>query len=232
MHDESARISGLGLTLRDPASRRSCARLALFVECDYVVRGRGGGNGRGLSLSILLEQRKPTERRGSKPRCQRLTHGSKDAVAVKLADLVAPVASVAPSDCSMPEGFDRPGEANLLTAERLLPKEVQFDLRQWWLAVSSSITRSPMWDIASSCQVEGQRGLLLVEAKAHAHELDRAGKKPGNTQNDEHIRAAIAEANEGLGGHVQGWHLTADRGQACRPAHGWLAERPSLVRRC
>ena len=215
------------MTLRDPASRPSCARLVLLVECDYVVRGRGG-NGRGLSLSILLEQLKPTERRGSKPRCHRLTHGSKDAVAVKLADLVAPFASVAPSDCWMPEGFDRPGEANLLTAERLLPKEVQFDLRQWWLAVSSSITRPPMWDIASTCQVEGQRGLLLVEAKAHAHELDRAGKKPGNTQNDEHIRAAIAEANEGLGGQVQGWHLTADNHYQLCNRFAWAWKVASL----
>ena len=128
----------------------------------------------------------------------------------------------------MPEGFDRTDEADLLTAERLLPTEVRLALRQWWLAVSSGNTRTPKWDIASTCQVDGQSGLLLVEAKAHTLELDRAGKKPGNAQNDEHIRAAIAEANEELGGQDQDWHLTADNHYQLCNRFAWAWKVASL----
>lgn len=81
-----------------------------------------------------------------------------------------------------------------------------------------------MWDIASTCRVEGRTGVLLIEAKTHRGEPGRGGKTHGgNRQNDEQIRAAIAEANEGLGGQAQGWHLTADsRYQLCnRFAWAW-----------
>ena len=71
-------------------------------------------------MSMLLERLKPTARRGSKPRCHWLTHGPHDAVAARLADLVAPFASVASSDDWMPEGFAHTAEAQLGYADQFL----------------------------------------------------------------------------------------------------------------
>ena len=58
---------------------------------------------------------------------------------------------------------------------------------------------TPNWDIASTCTIKGQRGLLLVEAKAHSAELgesDSCGSR--NRGNHERIRWAITEAAAGL----------------------------------
>ena len=167
-------------------------------------------------MSMLLERLKPTARRGSKPRCHCLTHGSHDAVAARLADLVAPFASVAPSDYWMPEGFEHTAEAQLGYADQFLTADRRAALTQWCLAVPRR-ANTPNWDLVSTCQVAGQKnGLLLVEAKAHAGELSAAGKtltkspSANSVQNGQRIRAAIAEANTRLGGQAQGWHLTAD----------------------
>ena len=167
-------------------------------------------------MSMLLERLKPTARRGSKPRCHCLTHGSHDAVTARLTDLVAPFASVAPSDYWMPEGFEHTAEAQLGYADQFLTADRRAALTQWWLAVPRR-ANTPNWDLVSTCQVAGQKnGLLLVEAKAHAGELSAAGKtltkspSANSAQNDQRIRAAIAEANTRLGSQAQGWHLTAD----------------------
>ena len=127
-------------------------------------------------MSILLERLKPTARRGSKPRCHWLTHGPHDAVAARLADLVAPFASVASRDDWMPEGFAHTAEAQLGYADQFLTAGRRAALAQWWLAVPRR-ANTPNWDLVSTCQVAGQKqGLLLVEAKAHAGELSAAGK--------------------------------------------------------
>ena len=89
----------------------------------------------GPPISILLERLKPRARRGSKPRCHWLTHGSHDAVAVRLADLVAPFASVASSDYWMPQGFEHTAEAQLGYADRFLTADRRAALTRWWLAV-------------------------------------------------------------------------------------------------
>jgi hypothetical protein len=122
-------------------------------------------------MNILLERLKPKERRGSKPRCHLLTHGSPDAVAARLTALVAPFATVEPSDRWMPQGFEDTDEATLPEAERLLLSDVRRELRRWWLVVASNDTRTPNWDIASTCTIEGKPGIVLIEAKAHAQEL-------------------------------------------------------------
>ncbi len=130
-------------------------------------------------MNALLERLKPKERRGSKPRCHQLTHGSPDAVAARLTTLVVPFASVAPSDRWMPEGFEQRDEATLPAAERLLPADVRLELKRGWLGVASKITRTPNWDIASTCTIDGKPGILLIEAKAHDQELikEETGRK-------------------------------------------------------
>ena len=128
-------------------------------------------------MTILFERLKPGQRRGSKPRCHLLTHGSPDAVATRLTGLVAPFASVAPSDRWMPQGFEDTDEATLPEAERLLPSDVRSELKRWWLVAASNNTRTPNWDVACACTIEGKSGIVLIEAKAHDQELSR--KRPG-----------------------------------------------------
>lgn len=130
-------------------------------------------------MSELLKRLRPKEQRGSKPRCHLLTHGSPELVAATLTDLVAPFAGIPPSHQWMPQGFEVTDEATLPEAERLLPAEVRLELRRWWLAVTGNNTRTPNWDVASTCTIEGQAGILLIEAKAHNQELikEEAGRK-------------------------------------------------------
>ena len=130
-------------------------------------------------MNILFERLKPKERRGSKLRCHLLTHGSPDAVATRLTALVAPFANVAASDRWMPQGLDDIAEATLPEAERLLPQDVRRELKRWWLVAASNNTRTPNWDIASTCTIEGKAGIVLIEAKAHDQELikEETGKR-------------------------------------------------------
>ena len=67
-----------------------------------------------------------------------------------------------------------------------------------------------------------------MEAKAHSTELLAVGKKPGNEQNEQSIRAAIAEANKGFGGQARGWHLTADNHYQLCNRFAWAWKVASL----
>lgn len=130
-------------------------------------------------MNSLLNRLKPNARRGSKPRCHALTHGSPEDVAARLSSIVAPFASVSAKDRWMPQGFDQTDEATLPEAERLLPAEVRLELGRWWLTVATRTTRTPNWDIVSTCTIEGHPGILLIEAKAHDEELlkEETGRK-------------------------------------------------------
>lgn len=157
-------------------------------------------------MNSLLERLKPKEQRGSKPRCHLLTHGSLDVVATKLTALIAPFASVAPSDRWMPQGFADLEEAQLHKAPRLLPPAFNTQLGEWWLPSDRQNARTPNFDIASTCSINGVPGLLLVEAKAHHTELTKeaAGRKLTEDASAERkashvtIGAAIESARVGL----------------------------------
>ena len=122
------------------------------------------------------------ERRGRKPRCHSLTHGSADEVSARLTALAAPFAAVSCDDRWMPQGFDEIGEAQLHRAPRLIDPAVGRALTLWWLVKTSENAKTPNFDIASTCTIEGSYGLLLVEAKAHDEELnkERIGKRLRN----------------------------------------------------
>lgn len=78
----------------------------------------------------------------------------------------------------------------------------------WWLKVTPRAT-PPNWDFVSTCRIGLERGLILIEAKAHEDEL-RADDHCGatNAANLEKIQKAIREASAALG---DGWSLS-DRG--------------------
>lgn len=130
-------------------------------------------------MSLLVERLKAKERRGSKPRCHLLTHGDPDAIAARLTALVAPFAIVSPSDRWMPQGFEQIAEPTLPEAGRLLSADVRLELKRWWLTTASNNTRTPNWDVASTCTIEGNAGIVLIEAKAHDQDLikEETGRK-------------------------------------------------------
>lgn len=157
----------------------------------------------------LLERLNRRERTGSKPRCHWLTHGAPGQVASRLEALAKPWGAVSADDYWMPEGFCRIEEGQLDKAGRLLPKQDRDELRSWWLAVSRPRTRTPNWDIACTCTVDGQRGLLLVEAKAHTQELKIEDRVTASGLNRERIAKCIGEANVSLANQTElDWALS------------------------
>lgn len=166
------------------------------------------------------------QRRGSLPRCLRLMDGDRAEVAGRLSDLVAlPEVRITADDAWMPTGMpvQRPDgtwdlspihEATRGEAAGFLGDEYREQLLAWWLAVRKR-ANTPNWDIASTCTVAGEKGLLLVEAKAHANEIKGGpkvlGKSDNSRANHEQIRRCIAEANAGLASATGGpWSISAD----------------------
>jgi hypothetical protein len=163
-----------------------------------------------------IQQLPLKERKGSRVRCLLLTEGPRAQVAQRLTDLVAPFATVdADQHCWHPSGLADREEVEIDKAPDLLPPEQRELLIGWWLAVRSGRPTTPKWDIASTAQIAGRAGLLLVEAKAHAGELAPAGKpqqaaaSANSQQNHERIITAVREANTALNSITPGWNLEA-----------------------
>ena len=126
--------------------------------------------------------------RGSQPRCVSFTHGERASVASRLTRLVNGAGvTVAADDSWLPTGqpVQRPDgawdvspamEVTLDNLNPLLSREESQHLKQWWLMHPHPKANTPNWDIAGTCLVDGQKGILLVEAKAHANELEEGGK--------------------------------------------------------
>jgi hypothetical protein len=160
------------------------------------------------------------QQKGSKPRCHLLTKGTDSEVAARLTSLIEPWGKVRLSDHWMPSGFERCAEAQLASANELLPDlQCQETLRDWWLAISTERTATPNIDLASTCLVRGKEGLLLVEAKAHDAELrnEERGKplkdhaSDDSQRNHEHIDLAIRAANASLSVETKlRWSLSRD----------------------
>jgi hypothetical protein len=140
----------------------------------------------------MLEKLEPKARRGSNARCHLLNHGSKEQVAQRLTDLITPWGRVDVTDTWMPQGFENQVEAQLGRGDVLLDPAISNLLVKWWLAVPYR-ARVPNWDIASTCTINGRKGLLLIEAKAHDEELnlEQAGKKQENNETENSHRNRI-----------------------------------------
>jgi hypothetical protein len=163
------------------------------------------------------------ERRGSRLRCVLLTDGPGEQVAQRLTALVWPHAQVQPERHAwQPKGWADPAEAKLGEMPPFLPPERRETVCRWWL-VARQGANTPNWDIVSQATIEGQEGLILVEAKAHDKELKVEGKRPGNAENHERIGTAIREASDSLNRILPGWNLSRDSHYqlANRFAYAW-----------
>ena len=123
----------------------------------------------------------------------------------------------------MPRGFADPVEAKLGKALSILSSEHRETVTCWWLAVRKH-ANTPNWDIASTATIHGTKGLLLVEAKAHAAEMKTDGKaNKGRAENHMRIEAACREASAALNDTLPGWVLSVEKNyQLCnRFAWAW-----------
>ena len=127
-------------------------------------------------MSDLLQRLNRRERRGSKPRCHLLTHGLADEVAARLTSLAAPFARVSADDRWMPQGFDKPEEAQLNRAPRLLDHEVGAQLGAWWLAPASRRARTPNFGVE-------RRGVCLMTPPPFGLGVRRSDNKSINIKN-------------------------------------------------
>jgi len=151
------------------------------------------------------------DNRGSRPRCVLLTDGSREEVSGRPTDIVGlPEVSVAPEDYWMPRGRQYTSEAQLDKCQKMLSPTDRQKLSTWWLAIKGrSIT--PNWDIASTCRIRGNKGILLVEAKAHSEELIKENRSKAKDPNRSRIRQAVAQANSGLRNITGGpWNLSIE----------------------
>ena len=172
------------------------------------------------AMALSFPQLGPKQQRGSKPRCHLLTHGPSGEVARRLTALIQPWGEVHSTDRWMPRGFEQCAEAQLHSAAALLPDRRHRDiLKNWWLAAAENNSTTPNIDLASTCDVLGNTGMLLIEAKAHDYELkkEEAGKNlaedcsDDSKRNHEQIGLAIEAANASLSketGHR--WALSRD----------------------
>jgi hypothetical protein len=171
-------------------------------------------------LSALIDRLPRRERRGSRPRCLLLTHGSGQRVADRLTTLTTPGLVVNSSDLWFPGGFAAPTEITLGHCdEALLSSTHQAELVRWWLATTG---RLPTWDLVALGSAGRTRALLLVEAKAHVMELGTRSRAKRSPANQRKITRALDEASRGLDAVMPGWDLVNAHYQlANRIAWAW-----------
>lgn len=147
-----------------------------------------------------------------------LDWSSRASFADEVIAMASPVGcALTPSSQWMPKGHSAPREARLeVFGPKAMPGHSAWpSLRTWWLKHAAG-ANTPNWDIALSCLVEGEPGLILVEAKANEPELSGAGKRAvigsdRSRENHEQISSAIVEAREALSAQFPTIAIDRDR---------------------
>jgi len=135
------------------------------------------------------------------------------------------------ADTWRPRGRSDYKETTLVEGTDFIQPDISKSLIGWWLKVARR-ARLPNWDIASTCLIEGKRGLVLIEAKAHDNELSADGKRPPTTANGRlnHVKIgrAIEEANAGLNSISKRWALSRDSYYQLSNRFAWTWKLTSL----
>jgi hypothetical protein len=175
--------------------------------------------------------------------------GKRDDVALRLTELVRlEDVKVSADDFWMPQGLPRrcPSgdewciaackEAQLGKTSGFLSPDHRRDILYWWLSVQKG--NVPNWDIATTALIDGGKGLVLIEAKAHTGELkkEEAGKKlkkdasQDSHRNHEQIGNAIRKANENLrlATGLNNWGLSWDSHYQISNRFAWSWKIASL----
>lgn len=145
-------------------------------------------------------------------------------------------ASITVYDNWMPKSicYDKEAELNDFLNYNF-SNQLSKDITQWWLYKDAT---TPNWDLISTCTINGERGLLLVEAKAHQSELENESKgkilnikaSDNSVKNDESIGEAIGKANEAIKIKFSEISLSRDKCYQLsnRVAHAWWLADQSI----
>jgi len=145
--------------------------------------------------------------------------------------LIEPLnASFSIYDSWMPDANNAEKEAELKDFLNYnFSQELGEKIHDWWLAVKHPRASTPNWDSITTCTIDGKKGLLLVEAKAHAKELHTEGKSIASVtsadseKNHERIGKAIEEARVAISKKISGISISRDNCYQLsnRVAHAW-----------
>ncbi len=162
--------------------------------------------------------------KGSKLRCLQLTALPGIDVTRTLNCLIEPYGKITDQDVWIPGGFLNPDEAQLdKVADIPVLKDKSAALKNWWLEQYDANTRTPNWDIISTCKVSGEDGLLLVEAKAHHGELIQKDPCGAGGVNLASITGAMNDINK-----QTGWNLSAEEHYQISNRFAWSWQLASM----
>ena len=181
-------------------------------------------------MQDLLLRLKPKQRKGSKPRCHWFTHGTREQVARRLTKLISPLGTVLADDHWMPDGYCDIEEAQCIRRHSCFSEDCE-RLCKWWFAHWSEDSKSPNFDIASTCTIHDHetKGILLVEAKAHSAELKVEDKAGGSYPNRNRIGERIDEANVKMAAQTKpGWALSHKRRYQIANRFAWSSKLTEL----
>jgi hypothetical protein len=130
-------------------------------------------------------------------------------------------------DVQTPRGYPDPEEMELRDfGPKYLADQIDWStIRKWWPDYPA---KSPQWDLLTTCTIEGKKGIVLVEAKAHEAELKWEGKpleedaSRESIRNHQQIGKCIAEASRSLNEKVPGINIQRD-------SHYQLANRVAFA---
>jgi hypothetical protein len=141
-------------------------------------------------------------------------------------------AVINPSDVWMPKGIHNDIEAELKDfLSDNFSNQLGSDIFHWWLAFPSQETKTPNWDFVSTCTINNQKGIILVEGKAHLDELQNESKgkilrsdaSENSIANHYKIGKAIEEAKREISVSFADVAISRDRCYQLsnRVAHAW-----------
>lgn len=143
--------------------------------------------------------------------------------------ILATGAKITIYDNWMPKSIrlDKEGELNDFLRYNF-SQELSASITNWWLKVDAT---TPNWDLISTCSINGVKGILLVEAKAHVDEIknEEKGKQldhnasENSKKNHKKIGHAIDAASENLKTLVSEINISRDKCYQLsnRIAHAW-----------
>ena len=128
-------------------------------------------------------------------------------------------AKVESTDKFLPLSKNKPKKPNLNNfLAQNYSKEMGADFLKWWLKYPGPSAITPMFDIISTCTIDGKKGILLVEGRVNTGELFYNGIKKilSNLKTDNvmanqvSVAKAIKEANTGINKTVKGVELSTE----------------------
>lgn len=98
-----------------------------------------------------------------------------------------------------PQGLFSSDEYKFSMGKGLIDEDIRKELIEWWLGKDCKADRqTPNWDFVCTAKIDGNDGLILIEAKAHRDELYKKDPCKAKQKSRIEISRAVNEASEEL----------------------------------